>query len=190
MAYATLADVRAYLGLATAETGDDTLITAFITRAQKIIESYCRRTFEASIDTTRTFDPTRQASGRLLYLDHDLAAITTVTNGDGVAVTEYATLPANETPYYGLRIKSNAGQTWTYSGDPEGAISITGRWAYSTTAPADIAHATIRLAAYIYKQKDNSLDLDRTVIAGDATILPVSLPSDLKLLLRSYRRLV
>lgn len=190
--YLSTADLKVYLGIAAGETGDDTLLASILTRTQAIIDAYCRRTFEASTNTDRTFDAVRDVSGRLLYLDEDLAAINSITNGDSTTVdsSDYTTEPRNRTPYYAIRLLTSSNVAWTYTDNPEDAITVSGKWAYSETAPADIVHATARLAAYLYRQKDNSLDLDRTVIAGDATILPVSLPSDLKRLLAPYRRLV
>ena len=73
--------------------------------------------------------------------------------------------------------------------DGDGEVVVTGRWAYSVTAPDDIRHATVRLAAYLYRQKDNAAgDLDRTVVVGGTTILPAVFPHDVERMLRPYRR--
>lgn len=190
--YTDATALKVYLDIASGNTDDDALLTVLIARAQAVVDAYCRQTFEAASDTTRYFDPTHDARGRDLFLDAPLAAITTLTNGDGVVVTstQYVTEPRNSTPWYKLTLKQNVAVAWTYSGTPENAISILGKWAYSTTAPVDVVQACTRLAAYFYRQRDNALDLDRTVIAGDATILPVTIPRDVMTLLRPYRRLV
>ena len=190
MSYITNTALKTYLDITS--SGDDTLLTSLITRTQAMIDAYCRQTFEASSDTTRYFDPTRDVNGRTLFLDYPLAAITSVTNGDSVVVSsgDYVTEPRNETPYRRLTLKSNATVAWTYSGTPENAIAIVGKWTYSATAPDDIVQACTRLAAYLYRQRDNALDLDRTVIVGDATILPVTIPRDVQFTLRPYRRLL
>lgn len=191
MAYTTVSLLKTYLGATT--SNDDTLLTALIARAQAIIDAYCQRTFEASANTSKTFDADRDTDGAWLYLDEDLASINTVTNGDGdvlTASTEYMTEPRNRTPYFAIKLISQSGLSWTWTTAPENAITISGKWAYSTTAPDDIVHATLRLAAYLYRQRDNAADLDRAVIAGNATILPAQLPSDIKTILAPYRRLV
>ena len=188
MAYITTAELKEYLGIDGA--GDDSLLDSMITHVQGIIDDYCNRAFEAS-DTTRYFDAIRDTNGNVLYLDRDLASITTVTNGDGAALnatTHYVTLDQSP-PYWGLRLRTNAGTTWTYTTDPERAIAIAGKWAYSATAPAAIKHAARRLAGYIYHQKDNAGELDRAVIAGNATIMPVQLPADIRLILAPYRKI-
>jgi len=193
MAYIdTDADLKPYLGIAGAVTGDDALLDGICTRTKAIIDAYCRRTFEASANTDRTFDAVRDVDNQVLRLDSDLCEINSITNGDGTIVTtaQYTTEPRNMTPYYAIRLLNSSGVAWMYTTDPEDSITISGKWAYSTAAPDDIVQAALRLGAYIYRQKDNSLDLDRTIIAGASTILPMALPADIKVLLAPYRRLI
>ena len=190
--YCTAADLKTYLGIASANTDDDTLLTALISSAQAIIDTATGRTFEAAADTTRYFDAVHDVDGYELIFDADICAITTVTNGDSEAVAsnEYTTKPRNETPYYAIRLLDSAQKSWTYTTDSEGAISVEGKWAYSESAPANIVHATKRLAAYLYRQKDNANDLDRALVVGNATVLPSNLPSDVMTIIRPYIRII
>lgn len=191
MAYADTTRLKLYLGIS--ETTDDTLLGYLLGAAQAAIDSYCRQTFEASGDTTRYFDGVEDVRGAVLHLDAPLCQITTVTNGDGntIASNLYVKEPRNTTPWYALRLKADAGVAWTYTSAPENAISIVGRWAYSTSAPNDIVQVCTRLAGYLYRQRANSSDLDRAVaIGGNAMLLPPELPRDIKTLLAPYRRLV
>lgn len=191
MAYASTATLKTYLGIS--ETTDDTLLGTLLTAAQAMIDAHCRQTFEAAADTTRYFDPTQDVQGRTLFLDMPLSAITSVTNGDSVAVTsgQYVKEPRNGSPWYRLTLKSDTAVAWTYTSAPENAIAIVGKWAYSESAPADIAQTTVRLAAYLYRQRDNTSDLDRTIAVGsNAMLLPSTLPKDIVTLLRPYVRLV
>jgi len=191
MAYCGVDELKEYLGVTGAT--DDAMLLTLLAAAQRTIDSYCARTFEATADTVRTFDSQRDVDGYTLTVDSDLCAITSIVNGDGTTISNshYVTEPRNETPYYAIRLKASAGNVWTstVSGDSENAITVTGKWAYSTSAPSDIAHVCKRLAAYIYRQKDNAGDLDRAVIAGNSTILPAQIPSDIRLMLAPYRRL-
>jgi hypothetical protein len=193
MAYASLSDVREYLG--GPPTTDNTLLTNLIPRAQGIINAYTQRVFEASGDTTRYFDAIEDVDHlrRTLYLgQNDLCAITTVTNGDSTVLTtsDYTTLPKNYTPYYALKIKLNSSNVWTYSTTPEDAISISGRWAYSVTAPDDIKHACIRLVVWLYRQKDaSSLGDVGSISQSGVVVEPAALPSDVQLILIPYKRL-
>ena len=191
MAYCGVDELKEYLGVTGAT--DDAMLLTLLAAAQRTIDSYCARTFEAAADTVRTFDSQRDVDGYTLTVDSDLCAITSIVNGDGTTISNshYVTEPRNETPYYAIRLKASAGKVWTstVAGDSENAITVTGKWAYSTSAPSDIAHVCKRLAAYIYRQKDNAGDLDRAVIAGNSTILPAQIPSDIRLMLAPYRRL-
>jgi len=191
MAYTDTTALKRYLGAST--TTDDTLLAELIVRAQAIIDRYCDRTFEASQDSTRYFTIGQDTDGPTLFLDYDLAAITSITNGDGTTVTaaQYTTLPKNTTPFDAIQLLSSTGLYWAHTNDsdPQNAVTIVGKWAYSTSAPADIVAACVRLAAYLYRQKDNAGDLDRAVIAGSATILPADIPPDIRMMLRPLRRL-
>ena len=191
MAYCGVDELKEYLGVTGAT--DDAMLLTLLAAAQRTIDSYCARTFEATADTVRTFDSQRDVDGYTLTVDSDLCAITSIVNGDGTTISNshYVTEPRNATPYYAIRLKASAGKVWTstVAGDSENAITVTGKWAYSTSAPSDIAHVCKRLAAYIYRQKDNAGDLDRAVIAGNSTILPAQIPSDIRLMLAPYRRL-
>jgi hypothetical protein len=199
-AYPELQDVRDYLRANTAQalpTGDDSLIGNLLAGARAFVESPAGagRRFQVTADTTRRFDALADVDqgGRRLWLDEDLCQITSVTNGDGVAVpgSAYVTEPRNETPYHAITIKLNSSQIWTYDDSPEGAIVIVGRWGYSTQAPPEIAHATLRLAVWLYRQRASSSgDVDRPVVTGDGvTILPSAVPADVMAVLRAHRRL-
>lgn len=189
MTYCSLAQMKTYVGAT--DNDDDALLTDCITRAEAVIDRATKRTFEASADSTRTFDAQQDVAGRTLYLDADLCAITSITNGDGAAITalQVVSEPRNHAPYYALTLKASTGLAWTYETDPEDAISVTGRWAYSTTPPADIEQACVRLAAWLYRQKDSSSDLDRPMVSMDgATLLPAQIPADVQRMLQPYVR--
>lgn len=192
MAFVTTTAFKQYRGIT--NTSGDALIGLLLTRAQAQAESYCDRTFVApTTAATRYYDAVRDTSDdrRTLYLDDDLATIVTVVNGDGetVATTHYTTEPRHATPYRSLRLTQRADTLWTYDDAPEDAIQVNGRWGYATAAPADVQHAVIRLAAYMYAQKDVST-FDVSLIAGEGVMtVPQGLPKDVRELLEPYRRL-
>lgn len=195
MAYASLAELKAYVGIPTGTTVDDTLLTALLARAQAFIESPAGtgRVFEAASDTTRYFDAQRDVDGRTLYFDDssDLCQLTSVVN-DGVTIplSAIALEPRNATPYFGLTLKLGLDYEWDWDTTPEGAIAVTGRWAYSVTAPLDIVHATIRLAFTYYRQRDNAMDIASPVMSSDGVaIMPTAIPRDVLDTCMRYRRL-
>ena len=189
MAYATLAQLKAYLGIV--ELDDDALLAALIARAQSFVEAHTGRVFEAATQT-RHFDKSCiNEDENALIVDRDLLTVTTLTNGDSDATvipnTEYWLIPRNETPRYGIKLRKDSSYTWEF--DTDYWASVAGTWGYSTTVPADITHATIRLSGYYYAQKDTQV-WDTTVIpdAGVITV-PQGIPRDVKWLLKPYIRI-
>jgi hypothetical protein len=190
MSYATLAQVKTYLGISGAT--DDALINDMLSSATAMIDSYTHRTFAAQINATRHFDAYEDVEGARLILDYDLCSIASITNGDGTAVTsaQYVTSPRNSTPYNTITLKRSYGAYWTTdnNGDPENAIAISGKWGYSQTPPADIEQACIRMASYMYRQKDSQVfDVTATPELGQITI-PQGTPPDVIRLLKPYVR--
>ena len=187
MSYANLSNLKDYLGVTT--NGDDNLLSDFLTRAEGVIDAYTGRHFEAET-ATRYFTEADTDGQDLNLWGYDLLTVTKLTNGDGVEIAsgDYRLFPRNDDPKW--IIKLDEGKSWNWSsGDSE--ISVAGTWGYSATAPADITHACIRLAAFLYRQKDTSADLDRPMVTGDGvTIMPSGLPSDVQKLLDRYKRRV
>jgi hypothetical protein len=196
MAYCTKEQVKTYLRID--GTGDDDLFdNELIPAAQAIIDMATGRVFEASAATAKTFDADGDGvseDGLTLYLgEQDLAELTSITNGDGTAIStsSVVTLPRRVTPYYGLEIKSSAGVVWTWDTDPVDAISITGKWAYSTAAPQDIVHATVRMVAWLFKQRDSAEDVGQPRMSETGVVMmPLGLPEDVKQYIKPYRRLI
>ena len=186
MAYTTSTDLKTYLGIDAINTADDTLLTALIARAQAIIDAQTGRAFEAAADTARSYSYGSVDCG-ILFFDGDLCQVTSIVNGDGLTVGagSYWHLPNNLTPWYAVELKPSTGLAWDgWTAD----IVVTGRWAYSISAPTDIVQACIRLAAWLYRQRDNA-QADQVIVAGNATILPAALPSDVLTIIAQYRRL-
>lgn len=184
-------------------SGDDSLLSLCIDRAQSAIESYTNRVFEASSDTTRNYTPIidRIGSGMgfngdliddyTIDTQYDLISITSITNGDttNIPTANVITMPLNFTPAWAVRIKQASGYFWTYTGSPEASVSIVGRWGYSLTAPANIQQACLRLASQMYRQRDGSPDLSDSIISADGSaIVSGAMRSDVKALLNPYRR--
>jgi len=195
MAYTTTADLKAYMNITS--SADDTQLGNAVTRAQALVDSFTHRTFEAAADTTRTYTPLLFNDGGdlmdydTLYLSADLFSLTSITNGDGNSVTlsNVVLLPSNVKPAYGIKIKRGINLEWNYLVSPENAISVVGRFAYTTTAPADIVAATLRIAAYLYRQREGTPDSDRAILSADGMVLASpQIPKDIITLLRPYVR--
>ena len=197
MAYLQVYEIKQYIDITSGD--DDSLLIALISQAQSMIETLCKRRFEAASDTTRYFDAEADVvcslspfgGRRVLTLDEDLYSVTSVVNGDGTTVssTQYVLNPRNEPPYYEIELKANSSIAWTYSDTPENAIAVTGRWAYSLTPPNDVKWAAGRLTAWLYRQRDTSMDLDRPMLSNSGIVLmPSSIPNDVTKVLERYYR--
>jgi hypothetical protein len=185
--YATIAQLTDYLDISNPDALATANLEMALTNACAVIDRHTCRTFAAETDTTRFHDGAR-IEGHRLWLDGDLAQLTSVTNGDGevIPLSAIRVEPVNATPYFGLTVKNGSGYSW-YWGDDPADIMVEGRWAYSVTPPDDIVQATLRLAAYLYRQPANAMDLDRAVIVGNATIAPGAIPADVFMMLRPYQ---
>lgn len=199
--YTTYAAVKAELKLT--NDNDQTLIDGYVTLAQRLIEMPrpvgAGRIFEAAADSDRYLDAPQDTTNQdrdgplyllLLMPAGDLCSITAIVNGDGVTVaaSEYVTEPRYSTPYYGIRLKQGSGKVWTWDTSPEAAIKITGKWAYSTTAPADITRAATRICAWLYRARDNAgggFDQDIKTEEG-LTILGAKMPRDIRAIIETY----
>lgn len=197
MAYCLRAELAAELGIDPGITQDNGLLDQALADAQAFIEGPggAGRSFQVEADTTRTLDAIGDVDNYLLtlYLDEDLCAITSITNGDGTTVDPslYVPNPRNTTPWYSLQFKWVASTAWTFATSPENSISITGRWGYATSAPPDIHRAHKRLAAWFYRSKSSQSDVDRPLLTpGGVTILPSKIPGDVMAILEPYRRRV
>jgi hypothetical protein len=191
MSYATLAQLKTTLGITT--TADDPLLQLYLDQAQVAVDNYCGQTFEAGANSTRYFHAVDDVHGRELWFDAPLCSINSVTNGDSTTVTtgDYVTLPFNAAPYYGLRIKGSSAQSWTYTDDPENAIAVSGKWAYSVTAPAAIGLATLQMASFLWNRRGTegytSVEVNSALVAQFAAD---PMPPHIAAILASYRRLL
>jgi len=184
--YATLADVKGYLSIDTLATEADVLLTRLLAAAEAAIDQHTGRSFAVAADTTHYFDSCA-VSGQTLFLDAELAQLTSVTNGDDTAidVAELRTMPRNRGPYFALVVPSAL--RWAID-DSDAEVAVTGRWGYSVAAPEDIRQAAIRLTTHWYRLKDAQVfDVVETA-EGGSLIVPKGMPADVKQTLALYKR--
>jgi len=83
----------------------------------------------------------------------------------------------------------NTSYIWTYTGTPDVAIQIVGRFAYSITPPSDIVAACLRLGSFIYRAREGTPDSDRAILSSDGVILQAPrIPTDVQQTLEPYRK--
>lgn len=101
--------------------------------------------------------------------------------GQSVFVVDVADATFNGT----FTVTGNTGSAVTWAQTAANDTDTTGALLFT---PIDIVTACRRMAAWMYRQKDNQGgDSDRPIISGDGTILmPATLPQDITSLLRPY----
>ena len=188
MAYTTLENVKTYLGIPTVTTSDDALITNLMQQSIDFIDRYVGYKFESFSDT-RYFESNCIIELSLL-LDYPLLSISTLTNGDSTTIlsSQYRLYPLNSEAKWEIGFKSTSTVFWNFT-NYDDVIAVAGAWGLFSSCPSEITHISNRLAAYLYRQKDNTGDLDRTVALASGYLLPQNLPNDLMQVLNKYRRI-
>jgi len=181
MAYTTLAALKSFGGFT--EDDHDTLLEAMIGTAMDLIDNYTGRTFEIDDEADQVFSrihgmETNRFNGNTLYFYKELA-------DEASAITDSPTvsyLPENGPPYYGMYKTDGA---WAYP-----AVTVTGYWGYSKVAPPAIEQACLRLALWLYNQKEVTVGNSAVITPEGQVLLPQGLPNDVMTMLGPYKRVV
>lgn len=197
MAYATLADLKGFVGIPVGDTVDDTTLTLALDAASQQVDAYCDRTFSAdSSPTTRYYSPTDY--GRL-----DVDPISSTTgllvrtddNDDGTYETtwtidtDFRLEPVNAAaggdPWTRL---VSLGSRWFPILQYRPGVEITARFGWpGGTPPAAVKQATLILASKLHKRKDAPFGVAGSVEFG-SEIRILAGDMDAERLLKPYRR--
>ncbi|MBN1200613.1 MAG: phage gp6-like head-tail connector protein [Anaerolineae bacterium] len=130
--YATLTDVRRYLGLSDSQTGDDDLLLRVLGAASRLIEGYTGRRFYPE-RAAQAYDCDNPAA---LSLRGDLLALHTLTNGDGstIPASAYHLHPSGAAVVSSVLLDRTQA-AFTHDGDPIEAIEVDGTWGYHLDWP-------------------------------------------------------
>ncbi|MBN2303077.1 MAG: hypothetical protein JXQ72_01280 [Anaerolineae bacterium] len=130
--YATMDELRRYLGLSASQTGDDDLLLVLLGAASRLIETYTGRHFYPVLET-RAYSYQDPA---WLLLDADLLSLDTLTNGDGNTIDSgaYHLRPAGEAVKSGVLLDRTQA-VFAHDGDPVDAIQVAGTWGFHPAWP-------------------------------------------------------
>jgi hypothetical protein len=153
--YATLYQLRAYLGLDAEDTADDARLLDLLIGSCKFIDTQYRRCdvrrelrrLNYPLPQERSFmgvfsaeqwvsqmNATVDIAAGLLRLDDDLLEAVTVTNGDGSVLdaSDFVYEPPNMTPRHGIRLQPSAGKIWlpASNGNTRQVIQVLGWWGW------------------------------------------------------------
>lgn len=186
-AYATLADLKANLGIT--DTADDAKLNLALSSASAAIDNHIGRVFSRSAGETRYFTAT---DDDLVFVD-DLVTVTTLatdTDGDGTyetvwSASDYSLGPANAAreglPYRFVKVKplgSYRFPVWLDNG-----VKIVGAYGYPTV-PVEVIQAALLQAARLFKRKDAIFGVVGGGEMGQAVVIP-KLDPDIVILLGS-----
>lgn len=164
--YASLAELKARIGLPVSDTADDDALTAALAVASRGIESCTHRQFnDAGSATSRVYT----AESRRLVKPDDFSTTTglvieTDTTGDGTYDTtwtsaDYELRPLNGVvdgvsgwPYW--RVRAVSASRLRFPCGDRAAVRVTARWGW-TAVPAPVKEATLILAEDVFKLKDS-----------------------------------
>lgn len=164
MAYASLAELRDWVGIPVADTADDSKLTLALAAAESAIDAYCGRSF--SIDATvvaRTFAPLTDA---LVQVD-PVATLTglvveTDDNDDGTyettwtVGTDFRAEPANAaalgSPW--TRLVASGSKVFPTGNQYFPGVRVTAKYGWPAAVPAPVKQATLIQAAFLWGRKD------------------------------------
>lgn len=196
MAYATLAELRAYVGIPAADTADDTLLTLALDAAASEIDAFCGRTFTQSAALARVYTATSPTE-----VDVDPFATTvglvvkTDDNGDGTYETtwtlntdfrlEPVNAAADGRPWTRL---ASLGTRWFPRNTYGPGVQVTAAWGWGAAVPAAVKQANLLQAARLWQRKNAPFGVAGSVEFGSEVRLLDELDRDVQRLLRTYRR--
>jgi len=192
--YATLADVKARLGIETADTADDTKLENMIEGISRAIDELCcRRFYSDGSDATRYF--TAEVSEAVN--PGDMVALTTLAtdeNGDRVyertwAATDYDLEPYNAVldskPYTEIAVTPQG--VYSFPSGIKKGVKIVGKWGWPAT-PKSLNEACLLLTEKLFKRKDAIFGVVGTPGMGELKQIIKDDP-EVNLLLMPYRKL-
>lgn len=175
MNYCTSSDIR---DLADDQELSAAVLGLIIPAVSRAIDRHCRRRFYATT-TAKPHDYDTAKPG-IIRLTDDLLSLTSVTTtaGDSLTASDFLLEPVSP-PYARLILKPN--RVMTYEDTPKQAITVTGSWGYSATAPEEVAIVAKLWTLMLYRRLD-LVGVDAARIAGVSLQIPTltdKLPEEL-----------
>lgn len=162
--YCTLAQLKSWVGIGTADTSEDAKIELAIEAASRMIDADCDRVFYNAGTAVRYFTPT---SATLCDIDDAISITEVASDYDGTltyptvwAASDFVKEPLNNLsagrPWPTTRLRAVQDNLFTRLGE-EPTVKVTATWGFSTAVPVEITQATLILAARVAKRSDSVL---------------------------------
>jgi hypothetical protein len=162
MAYSTLPELRAYIGVD--DTADDMALQVALSATEAMIDGYCERSF-APAGTAATTRVYMADTPYLVFID-DASSITLIETDPGLdgtwtdvwASSDWQAEPLNarsgglSSPYTQVRAIGD----YAYPVDFRAAVRVTATWGWASV-PDVVQQATLLQAGRIFKRRDSVL---------------------------------
>lgn len=184
-AYATVDQLKAYVGIPADDAVDDTELSGKIVAASRSIDQHTRRQF-GQVDEleVRTYTASVRAGGALVVIDDLQDTAGMVVTVDGTAATPDRLWPANAV------LKGEAfTRMWLPAATtcaPD-AVEITAMWGWETVPPT-ILEATLLQASRLFKRRDAPFGVAGSPDMGSEIRLLAKVDPDVAVMLRPYVR--
>lgn len=196
MAYATLAELRNYVGIPVSDTADDALLQIALDASTSQIENYTGRFFTidgaptvryytADAAGSVTIDQVQTSTGLVVQTDDNFDGVheTTWTLDTDFFLYPYNAPSFNE-PWTRL-VRSTSG-TKSFPTRPR-AVKVTAKYGW-TTPPAAIKQACLQQAARLFARRQSPYGVAGSPELGSEVRLLARLDPDVEALLRPFRR--
>lgn len=190
--YATLAELKARMGVPVSDTADDAIMEAVIEAASRAIDGYTNRVFYSTAGQARYFSP---ASEVLCFVDdvQSVSAVATDRNLDrtwsnSIPGADIELGPLNNAaagrPYTEIRMKPLAGDSFDLGLE---MVKVTGTWGFAAV-PDAINEACLITAARYFKRKDAPFGVAGGGEVGQSVALRAVDP-DVQVLVAPFRKI-
>lgn len=193
--YATLDQLKRYLDI-DLSSEDDGLMQFFLDAGKTHIDSYTHRAFSVDFVTAKAFygGELSDCGSFLYWWNEDLAELQDVVweHCNSTDCHKFLTAPRRNPPFYGVEFCEPLHFSSCGCGkNCSNQINVFGKWGYSVTPPHDIVMANLRLAAWLYRQKDSSVDISSVVSSANGVlVLPSRVANDVYQYLSPYVKVV
>lgn len=193
--YATLAELKARIGIASDDTVGDSQLEAIVEAASRAIDEHCGRRFYA--DSTAGARYYTAEFSDLLFLPDDVISVTTLaTDSDGDRTyedtwetTDYDLQPDNAStdgrPY--TRIQITPAGRYAFPVGVRRGVKLTAVYGWSA-APKPVKEATLIQAGRLWARKDAPFGIMGSAEFGQMQAIP-RLDPDVLMLLLPFRRM-
>ena len=197
--YCTVAELKAVLGVPSADTADDSKMEVVIMAVCRTIDAYTGRKFWTTSGTeARVYSP---IDYDIFFCPDDINSLTSVktdTDGDGTfettwATSDYVKMPRNASldskPYTYIQTTPLGNNTFPTS--IPNSLQLVGKfgWGATSAAPNEVKQATLIQASRIFKRKDAPFGVVGSGEFGTVSEI-AKLDPDVIFLLSGVRRLV